>query len=88
MKNTLLAFAFSASAILPASATAEIAGLHLPTGLNPLNALSAFVASLLLLTALADYTRTVDSLQRSRRNPATPTPKPLDSGKSVHPLAA
>lgn len=88
MKNTLLILTLSASAMLPASATAEFAGFHLPTGLNPLNVLIAFVACLLILTAFADYSPRAKAIQSVQRQPARPQIAPLDSGKSAHPLAA
>ncbi len=88
MKTTLLFLTTSAAAMLPASATAEFAGLHLPSGLNPLNVLIAFIVCLIILTAFADYSRMADGARSVRRKPARPQFTPLDSGKSAHPLAA
>lgn len=88
MKKLLLILALSASALLPTSAAFETARLPLPSELNPLNVLMAFVAFVLILTALADYSRAARTVLTARRNPAKLRRDRRDCGKSAHPLAA
>ena len=81
MKTSLKFLALFFAASLPATFAAEIAGLPLPVGFNPMNAFAGFVIALALLTAFSDYSRS----PRARSSAVTVK---RGTEKAAHPLAA
>ena len=67
------------AAALPAAMATELAGISLPTAVDCPTLFSAFVVSVVMLTAVSDYSR-------SRRKVVVPAPASVE--KSPHPLAA
>lgn len=78
MKATLKFAALFLAAAVPGALAAELAGAHLPASLDSLNLLSAFVATLTVLTLATDYS--------GARFVRTAAPVALE--KSPNPLAA
>ena len=76
------------AAALPGAFAAELAGVSLPSSLDPLNVFAAFVTTLILLTVVSDY-----ATDKTRALPASlprlaAFPKPAATEDSAHPLAA
>ena len=80
MKTSLKYLAFFLAVALPGAFAAELAGVSLPTSLDPLHAFSAFVVVLSVLVLFADYAGT--------GAPAKSRVAARKAEKSNHPLAA
>lgn len=81
MKTSLKYLAFFLAVALPGAFAAELAGISLPSSIDPLHAFSAFVVVLSVLMLFADYA-TIGSVKRTCRVTA------CTREKSHHPLAA
>jgi hypothetical protein len=82
MKTSLKFVPLFLAVSLPSALAAEFAGMQLPTGLDPLTAFAAFVASVVVMLAWSDYSRagrvTIPATVAAHRSPE----------KAAHPLAA
>lgn len=81
MKTILKLTSLFAAACIPSAFAAELAGLNLPAGLDPLSAFAAFVLSTVALSFATDYSR------RPRLALASPAVAPV-APKAAHALAA
>mgnify|MGYP001581470947 FL=1 len=78
MKNPLKLIALFAAAAVPSALALEIAGVNLPPHLDLGTAFGLFVASLVALIAVTDYTHTLKPR----------TVRALVAAKATNPLAA
>jgi hypothetical protein len=88
MKTLLTILSLLSAGSLPSAIAAELAGAHLPAGMNSMTAFGAFIISLVALTAFADYARPAPA-PISAVGPC-PAQSAIGGGpkKSAHPLAA
>lgn len=76
MKTMLIALSLLSAAAIPTAFAAGLAGVPVPSSLDPVHGVGLFVAAMALLTAWSDYRRPQRAVARA------PLPK------AVHPLAA
>ena len=86
--SSLKVLSLFTAALLPGTIAAEFAGFPVPAGMDSMSAFAAFVVTLVIMIAFADYSRVAGG----------PLPAPTKSSgrialsvareKSAHPLAA
>ncbi len=84
MNTTLKLISLVLAASLLSSFSAQLAGVSVPTAINPLHIFGALVAALVLLTFVADYARTTSLAALIARRTALAGA----SVKAANPLAA